>query len=420
MKILAASLLDSVEQFLHAGYISSQPTSSWPVTELEVLTTDSYPAKQLPQLSLDVAESLRLQGEQLAAAAMETGLAGASGAQWSVAALGVVGIALYHVLGRDSAKVGRAKRSALAAGAMSALVLALACNDDAGPSQPQTPAAPTTSTTSPGTEPTSTTPTTTDTTTTGTAEPTGTASTIRTGTSPTSEPTTTPVSPVSTAPVQAPTPRSPWEGVTLRKYANPEQATRVILHGLIGNALIFSGSAVESLASLRNYVELPTQNPTEGEAYALTTYGLDGWGKEFRLRSGTDDNEVTSAGADGLFATTDDLTLKVPFADATLPDRDDREMPVRSAWYVSSAEQSPYVLFQHVAETGRICGSDPPCYTYIVPNASVANSITGGKQFGAFSMAELPAPANTEVAARYRNVADKTAYTPLILEVFGT
>ncbi len=60
MKILASSIQQVADTFLHAGYISAYPRT---------LYAYNY-GNTTPKLELDVAESLRLQGETLATAAV--------------------------------------------------------------------------------------------------------------------------------------------------------------------------------------------------------------------------------------------------------------------------------------------------------------------------------------------------------------
>lgn len=142
---------------------------------------------------------------------------------------------------------------------------------------------------------------------------------------------------------------APWEGVPPRAYADPPTATLALMHGIVASALANAWWPVETLAQLRNEVGLPAQDLTEGERYALQTYGLDGWGRPFRLQSHPLDPAqggmtgyeaaqqralgkvvvavqaatrnfntesmryvLTSAGPDGAFDTPDDIALNVP------------------------------------------------------------------------------------------------------------
>jgi hypothetical protein len=122
------------------------------------------------------------------------------------------------------------------------------------------------------------------------------------------------VYPASYAAIQNSQP-PPWEGVATSEYLHPEQATEVILYGIIADALAGCSFRIENLAAIQKQVGLPIpeKQRTEGMAYALKTYGRDGWGRDFRLRMVKKDRndayEVRSAGRDGRFDTLDDLTL---------------------------------------------------------------------------------------------------------------
>jgi hypothetical protein len=110
----------------------------------------------------------------------------------------------------------------------------------------------------------------------------------------------------------------PWEDVERRSYLYPERATWVILQGLVEPAIENNNGEVSSLGQLKDRIGLPTTRLTEGEAYAVRTYGLDGWGNRFRLKKFRGDHldgyrsapsyRLTSAGKDGRFGTADDLT----------------------------------------------------------------------------------------------------------------
>jgi len=95
MRILASALMDSVDQFLHAGYISAYPRTLWP----DALLYDSTPS-----LQLDMVQALQLQGETAAAAVGGGGhlaTVAATGsptivAAAAAAAVGAVGFALLQ------------------------------------------------------------------------------------------------------------------------------------------------------------------------------------------------------------------------------------------------------------------------------------------------------------------------------------
>jgi|GEM_PF-6815920 len=106
----------------------------------------------------------------------------------------------------------------------------------------------------------------------------------------------------------------PWEKLAVKSYADPEAATRVILYGIIGEAISNSRFLVTDLTAIQGEVGLPTKSLSTGMTYALCTYGRDGWGRDFQLE--TVDRyghyRVSSAGPDGQHGTEDDIELKIP------------------------------------------------------------------------------------------------------------
>ncbi|MBN1609433.1 MAG: hypothetical protein JW940_22575 [Polyangiaceae bacterium] len=404
MQVLAASVLDAVERFLHAGYISAQP--GIPV-DRDILSPDYYPAGSVPSLQLDVAESLRLKGEQLAAAVVNGDTtaalaAGTSDPRWGAVLLGalcaagaVAAYQLYAPKNPPAIRLGnRARQWALASGVAITLALGVACGDYAGgeyqdpvtqaPAQTQVPPVDTAASAE-----------------TPAAEDPG-------ATAAPAEPTV----PAEPTPV-ATEPDPPWVGVEPREYEHPEQATQVILHGLIGNAARHYRS-ISKLANLAPGVALPTSSLTEGEAYALKTYAFDGWGNEFRLVEASNTCTVTSAGADGVFDTEDDLELSVRVGQSIPAEQG--AMVVPAAWYVVEPQQDPYVLFYHPAypATTRVMNIE---YINHVPNETLANDLTGRGPFGLFTLEQLPTAAS-DIQARYDAMAATVAYKPLMLEVY--
>jgi len=127
-----------------------------------------------------------------------------------------------------------------------------------------------------------------------------------------------------------PPPPPPWAGSTPRAYADPELATRVIMHGLIGDALVSSPKCITDLAELVTEVSLPSRQLTDGQAYAIKTYAWDGWGHPFQLESHAPPHPqpqerapfiylLSSAGPDGKMATADDIKLLI-------------KMPMQYSW----------------------------------------------------------------------------------------
>lgn len=104
---------------------------------------------------------------------------------------------------------------------------------------------------------------------------------------------------------------SPWADSVRMAYADPEAATRVLLYGMIADGIANTRARVYSLAQVREEIALPVASLSAGEAYALDHYGLDGWGREFRLFHLMLTTVVTSDGADGKPGTADDFVLRL-------------------------------------------------------------------------------------------------------------
>jgi hypothetical protein len=116
--------------------------------------------------------------------------------------------------------------------------------------------------------------------------------------------------------------RAPWDGVPRKQYANPKQATQALMRMVIADALANTGKVpggyeyarlkLTSLAQIQREVGLPTAQLTDGMRYALKTYGLDGWGRPFRVRGRWGYGfRITSAGQDGKYGTRDDHKTRV-------------------------------------------------------------------------------------------------------------
>ncbi len=114
-----------------------------------------------------------------------------------------------------------------------------------------------------------------------------------------------------------------WKMGEKLKYKNPDQATMVLMHGLISPALYFKNEPVDELSWLKGSVSIPGGNyRNNGISYAQAFYGLDGWGNEFRLSTEVVEwtnpasnrplewlTTLQSAGADSEFDTADDYKL---------------------------------------------------------------------------------------------------------------
>ncbi len=125
MRILASALMDSVDQFLHAGYISAYPRTLWPDM---VLYGDG------PTLQLDMVQALQLQGDSAAAAASSGGsslaaaVAAGGPSLWATAGAAAVGAMGFALLQRQ---LGLKPHTAMAAGAIAALLAVghVSCGD---------------------------------------------------------------------------------------------------------------------------------------------------------------------------------------------------------------------------------------------------------------------------------------------------
>ena len=258
MKLFNASIVESVDTFLHAGYISAYPR---PLEGGAYPSGDSLSEAQ-KILELDMQSALRL-GEPIT----DGGVAEASGAliggigsgELLFGALALSGLlALYFLLKKPTVLSNLRPHTVVSAAAVSAMLLITPhCGDDGN--------------SPPGDD--------------------GSGDTLPTD--------------------------SPWEEEQPQSYIQPEQATLAILHGIIRPALVNIGQKIENLANIQDEVALPTKVLTDGQRYALRMYGLDGYGNPFELiptRLKNVDGEVywqytvTSAGADEEQGTEDDIS----------------------------------------------------------------------------------------------------------------
>lgn len=197
--------------------------------------------------------------------------------------------------------------------------------------------------------------------------------------------------------------QKPWEGVQVRAYANPSQATLAILHGIIADGIINVGQRVDTLANIQNEVGLPTATPSEGMAYALSTYGLDGWGREFRLSRADRQYTVTSAGADGAFDTADDLAMVVSQCDNGSWDNS------RHAFFLRRSG-TDHLLFVH-RWTGDF---------FRYENRDDAEAMTGTRLFDVLRASDMYEDLRVKVEASYSQDASGVSDDPIVLQVFGT
>ena len=247
MKLINASIVESVDNFLHAGYISAYPRplepSAYPIGG------DISNAQKVVELNVQSALQLGESANNSEAAVSAGSLIGNFGSsELLFCALAAIGLlALYYF----AKKWGYmpSLRPALSMTAVCAFLLATPnCDDGSGVALPTDP---------------------------------------------------------------------PWEGEQTQSYAHPEDATLVILHGIIRPAIANIGQRVDTLANIQDEVALPQKTMTEGERYALKMYGLDGFGNPFSLVSKEKNDSdgqgywqysVTSLGADGIKGTKDDIS----------------------------------------------------------------------------------------------------------------
>jgi len=396
MKIIASSVLETADSFLHAGYISAyaRPLDSMrtPYSSYSAYWTSSGDAGAgqapgQPQLTLDVAEALRLEGETL------THEAAVAPSPTSAATIGAfpnafftTGAVAFFVVALGLAYAAKQLRWRRPLQALPSLVACVLIG--AGALAYVLLGA-------------------------GTAAP--------------------------YAELPPPTASPPWEGAQTRAYADPEQATLALLHGVIADALVSVPGPVESLVQLQEEVGLPAQELTEGERYALQTYGLDGWGRPFRLTSHGMDNlaqwyesfrgyrgksyraeaapgihaearyVVTSAGPDGVFDNADDL--KVAVKAPTEYNWDE----CRHAFFLRKEGEAYVVLFHRWS--GEL-------FAYV--DKDRAALLSGSDLYDAFPLTDDMRDrvndlerVSESVRRAYDAVAAERPYRPLVLQVYA-
>jgi hypothetical protein len=201
---------------------------------------------------------------------------------------------------------------------------------------------------------------------------------------------------------------APWEGVELRAYADPEAATQAIVRGIISDALMSMDFPVEELRHIQLEVGLPADNLTEGMAYALKTYGYDGWGREldFEVEVGEWSTwyTVTSAGADGEFGTEDDIE-----GGSNAYDGED-------AWWAGAIGMSAFLRRDAdgslVSMVHRIRGD-----YFEYNHADEAEALTGSKLFDMFTEADL-SPWLDTLEEQYDTAAAAVDHDPILFQVW--
>ena len=195
------------------------------------------------------------------------------------------------------------------------------------------------------------------------------------------------------------------------RYADPELATRGLLHGIIAPAFWSAHPGrikpSELLDTIKPHVALPTTDPTPGMKHALATYTLDGWGRPFQVHGGWSVGfRVVSAGKDGVFKTKDDRV-----AIARQP---------QGEFYNDIPDQ--YYLRKHEGKVRLLFRIGKQLEAH---DAASARKLTGGALFDAASLGQLDRQAKeqggTGPGARLRRifagVARGKKHEPLVLLV---
>lgn len=206
---------------------------------------------------------------------------------------------------------------------------------------------------------------------------------------------------------------APREEVPPREYANPADATRVLLHGIIADGILNLGREVSGLAEIGEEIGLPVTPLTEGEEYALAMYRYDGWGRPFRferkemegeqaLRDRQPDEwgtgpwyEVASDGEDGVTGTADDISISVRQRLDDAPWEWNR-----SAYYIRRVNGKPVLLVHRARQENYRSGK-----------RNLARELTGGGLFDAVRLGkEFP-------EARYEEFVTEKDAAPLVMYV---
>ena len=330
MKILASSIQQAADTFLHAGYISAYPRT---------LYSYGY-GNSSPKMELDVAEALRLQGETLAAVTTSdptmAAAAVTSSGGWPTMLAGVAAIAgaVALIYWLRAHWPGPALRRAVSYGAVAVMALAV-------------------------------------------------------------------VGGVHCRPEPLPTDQ-PWKDVALKSYADPAAATVLLLHGVIADGIENVGQPIDMLENIQNEIGLPLATLTRGQAYALKTYGIDGWGKAFRLTEAGGKYTVTSAGADGAFDSSDDLSVSVVQSEDSTWDSD------RKTYFVRKGADGKAVVLFH-----RWTGEH-----FVYKHPDKARALTGGALFDLWTLADLEPKQKTLAEGAYAKASSGKSHEPLVLQVF--
>jgi hypothetical protein len=176
----------------------------------------------------------------------------------------------------------------------------------------------------------------------------------------------------------------PWKDVAVQAYQDPESATKAILHGLIVNGLAGLPFHAENLSAIQNQVAfpLPGGSWTPGMVYAQKTYGRDGWGRDFNFGFVDGKYRITSAGADGVLGTTDDIGTDVCDVTGSWEER-------ISSVYVRPAEGQPICLLHNVGDG-----------TFRAVDKAAARHLTESELFDTFRLDQMIRPGQGEKSPR--------------------
>jgi len=175
----------------------------------------------------------------------------------------------------------------------------------------------------------------------------------------------------------------------------------VLLHGIIADGIQNVGQPIDMLENIQNEVGLPVSKLTKGQAYALKTYGIDGWGKKFRLSEAGGKYTVESAGADGAFDTSDDLKVSVTQS------ADDSWDSARKNFFVRKDSGGSVVVLFH-----RWTGEH-----FLYKNQGKARTLTGGDLFDLFTSTDLEAKQKKTAEDAYKKAAAGASHEPMVLQV---
>jgi len=195
-----------------------------------------------------------------------------------------------------------------------------------------------------------------------------------------------------------------WEGVPIQEYADPEQATLAIVYALVAEGLRSISDSVSTLVQIKNEVGLPKKNLTQGERYAIQTYGLDGWGTPFELHGNSEEGyTLMSAGPDKIFST-----------------EDDQKFFFYSHRYIDFGYMERAFFIQKINGELAVCLHRFNWSYFKYYNQEMAIEIMGSDLFDLVFVGEINKDEfKTACMDTYNRYKDTFSYEPLILQVRG-